>query len=116
MAIVGAGGGTYSFVHVHDAAVATMKALLGAPPGIYNIVDDAPVQLRHWLPVAAQLLGAPAPAAMDEALARQKLGDMVVYVFNEQSGASNSKAKKALDWQPTIASWQTGFERLYAAA
>jgi nucleoside-diphosphate-sugar epimerase len=93
-----------------------MKALLHPQPGIYNIVDDAPVKLKHWLPVAARLLGAPAPVPMDEALARQKLGDLMVYVYNEQSGASNSKAKKALDWQPAIASWQTGFERLYAAA
>lgn len=115
MAIVGAGNGTYSFVHVHDAAAATMKALLGAPPGIYNIVDDAPVKLRDWLPVAARLLGAPAPAPMDEALARRKLGDMMVYIYNEQSGASNQKARKALDWKPAIGSWQTGFERLYAA-
>ncbi len=116
MAIVGAGDGTYSFVHVRDAAAATIKALLHAQPGIYNIVDDAPVQLKHWLPVAARLLGAPAPAPMEEALARQKLGDMMVYIFNEQSGASNLKAKQALDWQPSIESWQTGFERLYAAA
>ena len=116
MAIVGAGNGTYSFVHVHDAAAATMKALRDAQPGIYNIVDDAPVPLRHWLPVAARLLGAPAPAAMDEALARPKLGDMMVYIYNEQSGASNLKAKKALDWQPAIASWEEGFERLYAAS
>jgi nucleoside-diphosphate-sugar epimerase len=100
---------------VRDAAAATMKALLHAQPGIYNIVDDAPVQLKHWLPVAARLLCAPAPAPMEEALARQKLGDMMVYIFNEQSGASNLKAKQALDWQPSIESWQTGFERLYAA-
>jgi nucleoside-diphosphate-sugar epimerase len=115
MAIVGAGDGTYSFVHVHDAAAATMKALRHAQPGVYNIVDDAPVRLRHWLPVAARLLGGPAPAHMDEALARQKLGDMMVYIFNEQSGASNLKAKKALDWEPTIPSWEIGFKRLYAA-
>ena len=116
MAVVGAGNGTYSFVHVHDAAAATMKALRHAQPGIYNIVDDAPVKLKHWLPVAARLLGGPAPVQMDEALARQKLGDMMVYVFNEQSGASNLKAKKALDWEPTIPSWEIGFKRLYAAA
>jgi nucleoside-diphosphate-sugar epimerase len=53
---------------------------------------------------------------MDEALARQKLGDMMVYIFNEQSGASNLKAKKALGWRPAIPSWEEGFKRLYAAA
>ena len=115
MPIVGAGGGTYSFVHVHDAAVATMKALTRGEPGIYNIVDDAPAKLSEWLPAVARLLDAPSPAHMDEALAREKLGDMLVYIFNEQSGASNLKAKKVLAWEPTIASWATGFKTLYSA-
>jgi len=116
MPIVGAGNGTYSFVHVADAAAATMKALSGAEPGIYNIVDDAPAPLSQWLPVAASLLGAPAPARMDEALAREKLGDMLVYIFNQQSGAGNLKAKQALGWRPAIASWRSGFEALYKTA
>lgn len=114
MPIVGAGNGTYSFVHVHDAALATMKALTQGEPGIYNIVDDAPAKLSEWLPFAASLLEAPAPAHMEEALAREKLGDMLVYIFNEQSGASNLKAKKALSWTPALSSWRVGFESLYA--
>jgi nucleoside-diphosphate-sugar epimerase len=116
MPIVGTGAGTYSFVHVHDAARATVQALSEAAPGIYNIVDDVPVKLSQWLPVAARLLGAPAPTQMDEALARQKFGDMLVYVYNEQSGASNSKARRALGWAPTIASWEAGFKGLYVPA
>ncbi|HSW22514.1 MAG TPA: NAD(P)-dependent oxidoreductase [Burkholderiaceae bacterium] len=116
MALVGGGNGTYSFVHVHDAAAATLKALQHAPPGIYNIVDDAPAPLKQWLPVAARLLDAPAPGHMDEAVARAKLGDMLVYVFNEQSGASNLKAKQLLDWCPATPSWEDGFKRLYASA
>lgn len=114
MPIVGTGNGTYSFIHVRDAAAATMKALTATAPGIYNIVDDAPARLREWLPVAAELLGAPPPSTMDEALARQKLGDMRVYIFNEQSGASNQKAKAALAWEPSIPSWRLGFKELYA--
>ena len=116
MPIVGAGDGNYSFVHVSDAAAATMRALTLGESGIYNIVDDVPVRLGEWLPVAAQLLGAPPPGHMAEALAREKLGDMLVYVFNEQSGASNRKAKQALGWKPSIPSWRTGFEALYAPA
>jgi nucleoside-diphosphate-sugar epimerase len=115
MPIVGTGSGTYSFVHVHDAALATMKALTGAQPGIYNIVDDSPARLSHWLPVVAKLLDAPPPAHMDEALARKKLGDMLVYIFNEQSGASNSKARKVLGWEPSIPSWEEGFKSLYGS-
>jgi nucleoside-diphosphate-sugar epimerase len=114
MAIVGAGDGTYSFVHVRDAALATMIALHRGASGIYNIVDDTPVKLREWLPFTAKLLGAPPPATLPETLAREKLGDLMVYVFNEQSGASNAKARRLLDWQPTIPSWQRGFERIFA--
>ena len=59
---------------------------------------------------------APPPAHLDEVVAREKLGDLLTYVFNEQSGASNLKAKKALDWEPAIPSWRQGFEDLYATA
>ncbi len=111
--IVGAGAGTYSFIDLRDAAAATLKVLARDASGIFNIVDDSPVRLSEWLPVAAKLLGAPAPGHIDEALARQKLGDMRVYYLNEQRGASNAKAKRAFDWQPAFPSWRTGFEALY---
>lgn len=114
--LIGEGAGTYSFVHVEDAARATMKALLGAKPGIYNIVDDDPARLGEWLPFVAALLHAPAPASLDEATARRSLGDMLVYILNEQRGASNAKAKRELGWEPQISSWREGFERLYAAS
>ena len=112
--IVGAGAGTYSFIDLRDAAAATLKVLARDASGIFNIVDDSPVRLSEWLPVAAKLLGAPAPGHIDEALARQKLGDMRVYYLNEQRGASNAKAKRAFDWRPAFPSWRTGFEALYS--
>jgi nucleoside-diphosphate-sugar epimerase len=114
MPIVGGGNGTYSFIDLRDAAAATVKALEHDASGIFNIVDDSPVRLSEWLPIAAQLLGAPAPGHMDEALARQKLGDLRVYYMNEQRGASNAKAKRELDWQPAFPSWRAGFEALYS--
>ncbi len=112
--IVGEGAGTYSFIHVDDAARATMKALTRAKPGIYNIVDDEPARLRDWLPFVATLLNAPAPVTMDETAARHALGDMLVYIMNEQRGASNAKAKRELDWEPRFRSWREGFKALYA--
>jgi 2-alkyl-3-oxoalkanoate reductase len=114
MAIVGAGNGMYSFIGLRDAALATMQALTRGA-GIYNIVDDHAARLNEWLPVAAKLLNAPAPGHIDEAIARAKLGDMFVYTMNEQRGASNAKAKRELDWQPQVASWQRGFAELYSA-
>lgn len=114
--IVGAGAGTYSFIHVDDAARATMKALTLAKPGIYNIVDDDPARLSEWLPVVARLLHAPAPGHMDESAARRSLGDMLVYIMNEQRGASNAKAKRELQWEPRTPSWREGFNTIYAAS
>ena len=113
MPIVGSGAGTYSFINLHDAAAATAKALAHDATGIFNIVDDSPVQLREWLPIVAKLLGAPAPGHMDETVARQKLGDLRFYYMDQQRGASNAKAKRAFNWQPAFPSWQTGFEELY---
>jgi nucleoside-diphosphate-sugar epimerase len=111
--IVGDGAGTYSFINLRDAAAATIKVLAHEARGIYNIVDDSPVRLSEWLPVAAKLLDAPAPGHMDEALARQKFGDMRLYYMNEQRGASNAKAKRDFNWQPAFPSWRAGFEALY---
>ena len=113
MPIVGAGAGTYSFINLRDAAAATVEVLTSNATGIYNIVDDSPVRWNQLLPFAAKLLGAPAPGHMDEALARQKFGDMRVYYMNEQRGASNAKAKRELNWQPASPSWRAGFEALY---
>jgi 2-alkyl-3-oxoalkanoate reductase len=114
MPIVGDGAGTYSFINLQDAAAATVQALARETSGIYNIVDDSPVRLSEWLPVAAKLLGAPAPGHEDEAPARKRIGDMRVYYQNEQRGASNAKAKRELGWQPAFPSWRAGFEALYS--
>jgi 2-alkyl-3-oxoalkanoate reductase len=114
MPIIGAGAGTYSFINLIDAAEATVKILAQESSGIYNIVDDSPARLSEWLPFAAALLDAPAPGHIDEALARQTLGDMRVYYLNEQRGASNAKAKRAFNWEPRFPSWRTGFEALYS--
>ena len=111
--LVGSGAGTYSFIDLRDAAAATIQALAHDTPGIYNIVDDSPVPLNEWLPFAARLLGAPPPNREDAAAARERIGDIRVYYMNEQRGASNAKAKRALDWKPAHPSWRAGFEALY---
>jgi nucleoside-diphosphate-sugar epimerase len=115
MAIVGQGAGVYSFIQLRDAALATLQALTRGQ-GIYNIVDDHPAALNEWLPIAANILKAPAPGHLDEVTARAKLGDMFVYTMNEQRGASNAKAKRELNWQPLMPSWKKGFSELYNAS
>lgn len=114
MPIVGNGAGTYSFIHVDDAAAATVNALTRGDTGIYNIVDDDPAPLRDWLPVAAELLGGPPPQHVDAETVRAKLGDMMVYIYDEQRGASNVKAKRVLEWQPRLKSWREGFKQIYS--
>jgi nucleoside-diphosphate-sugar epimerase len=114
--IVGQGAGTYSFINLRDAAAATLEVLDHEANGIYNIVDDTPVRLSEWLPVAAKLLGAPVPGHEGEESARKRIGDLRVYYMNEQRGASNAKARHEFNWQPAYASWRDGFAELYANA
>jgi nucleoside-diphosphate-sugar epimerase len=115
MSIVGAGAGTYSFIGLEDAALATMQAIT-CGRGIYNVVDDHPVRLSEWVPYVANLLRAPTPPRVDIETMRAKFGDLFIYTMNEQRGASNAKAKRELDWHPLVRSWEQGFCELYSHA
>jgi nucleoside-diphosphate-sugar epimerase len=114
--IVGEHGGTYSFVHLEDAARATREVLASAKPGVYNIVDDEPATLATWTKEMARLLGAPEPPVMDVEAARANLGNMLTYILAEQRGASNAKARHKLGWTPRVSSWRQGFAELYGRA
>ncbi|HEU5142225.1 MAG TPA: NAD(P)-dependent oxidoreductase [Solirubrobacterales bacterium] len=107
--IVGEGTGVFSFIHVEDAAGATVAALERGPAGIYNVVDDEPAPMREWLPVYAELLGAKPPFRVPFWLARLAAGRSVATTAVEMRGASNEKAKRELGWQPRYASWRQGF-------
>ena len=107
--VVGPGTGTFSFLHVEDAAAATVAALDRGAPGIYNVVDDEPAELREWLPVYAEALGARPPRHVPVWLARLVAGGSAVQMAVELRGASNAKAKRELAWQPRYPSWRYGF-------
>lgn len=107
--IVGRGSGIFSFIHIDDAAAATVAAIEGGRPGIYNIVDDEPSPLRDWLPSYAQALGAPRPRRVFAFLARLVAGKYGLYAMTAQRGATNAKAKRELGWSPSVATWRTGF-------
>lgn len=107
--IIGNGGGVFTFIHVEDAAAATVLALHHGEPGIYNIVDDEPAPLRVWLPLYADWLEAPRPRRLPKFIGRLAAGRFGVYYLTEQRGASNQKAKAELGWQPAHASWRAGF-------
>ena len=113
--IVGKGTGTFSFVSTDDAAAATVAAVEGGPPGVYNVVDDEPAPLREWLPVYAEALGTKRPMRVPFWLARLAAGEQTARAAVEMRGASNAKAKRELEWRPEQPSWRQGFADLLGA-
>lgn len=107
--IVGPGTGVASFIHVEDAATATVAALDRGAPGIYNVVDDEPAPMHEWLPLYAEALGAKPPRRVPVWLARLVAGKLAVEFGVNLRGASNAKAKRELGWEPRYASWRDGF-------
>ena len=106
--IVGKGTGMTSYVHLHDAATATVAALERGR-GIYNIVDDEPAPAREWLPAYAEAIGARRPLRIPAWLARMVAGGMIARLATDIRGASNARAKAELGWQPALPSWREGF-------
>jgi nucleoside-diphosphate-sugar epimerase len=109
--LVGDGSGMMSFIHLHDAAAATVLALDADGPAIYNVTDDEPAPMREWLPVLAAALGARPPRRVPEWIGRLIMGsglDMLI----QARGAANAKAKKELDWTPRYATWREGFRTI----
>jgi nucleoside-diphosphate-sugar epimerase len=113
--IVGDGGGIWSFVHVEDAAAATVLALERGEAGIYNVVDDEPAPVRDWLPALAAAIGAKPPRHVPPWLARLVAGDAGVVLMTEIRGASNAKAKRDLGWTLGQPSWREGFPAAYGS-
>jgi 2-alkyl-3-oxoalkanoate reductase len=113
--VIGNGEGVMSFVHLDDAARATVIALEHKGPGIFNIVDDDPAALREWLPVLANVLGAKPPRHFPAWLARLIAGQDAVNMGTQTRGASNTKAKNELGWELRYPSWREGFVAAYAS-
>ena len=112
--MVGSGGGVWSFVHIEDAAEATVAAVQRGRRGIYNIVDDQPAAVAEWLPAVASALGAKPPHRVPRSLGRLLAGEPATVMMTEARGASNAKAKRELGWQPSHPSWREGFGELAA--
>jgi nucleoside-diphosphate-sugar epimerase len=112
--IVGDGGGYTSWIHLEDAAAATVLALEHDGPAIYNIVDDEPAPVREWLPVFAEALGAKPPRRVPTWLARLMAGEAAVVMGTTARGASNAKAKRELGWTLRYPSWREAFPEVYA--
>jgi nucleoside-diphosphate-sugar epimerase len=107
--VVGKGGGVWSFIHIADAADATVAAIEHGRRGAYNVVDDDPAAVAEWLPALAEELGAKKPMRVPRFVGRMFAGDVGVMMMTEVRGASNEKAKRELGWRPAHPSWRQGF-------
>ncbi|HWB08182.1 MAG TPA: NAD(P)-dependent oxidoreductase [Pirellulales bacterium] len=105
--IVGRGEAVWSWIHIDDAALATVAAL-AAPPGVYHIVDDDPAPVNRWLPAFARSVGAPPPLQVTEQAALQTAGADAVYYATKLRGASNEKARRLLGFKPRRLEWLAG--------
>ncbi len=111
--LVGDGGGFMSFVHLDDAAAATVLALDHDHSAVYNIVDDEPAPMREWLPVLSEAVGAKPPRRVPTRLARLIAGPGLT-MLSEARGSSNDKAGRELGWHPRHPSWREGFATAYS--
>jgi nucleoside-diphosphate-sugar epimerase len=107
--LVGDGGGMWSFIHVADAADATVAAIEHGRRGVYNVVDDDPAPVAEWLPAVAQELGAKKPMHVPRFVGRLFAGQAGLVMMTDIRGASNAKAKRELAWSPAHPSWRQGF-------
>ncbi|HWQ00034.1 MAG TPA: NAD(P)-dependent oxidoreductase [Vicinamibacterales bacterium] len=107
--LVGAAPGVWSWIHIDDAAAATVAAVEAGITGAFNIVDDEPAPVSEWLPYLAEVLGAKPPRRVPVWLARLVAGEAVVHMTTRIPGASNAKAGRELGWRPRWASWRQGF-------
>lgn len=107
--VVGAGTGIWSFIHIEDAATATLAAVEGGPAGVYNVVDDEPAPVAEWAPALAAAVGAKRPRRVPRWVGRLAAGEAAVTAMTELRGASNDKAKRELGWRLRYPSWRKGF-------
>jgi nucleoside-diphosphate-sugar epimerase len=108
--LVGGGTGYVSWVHLDDAASATVLAVEQQAKGVFNIVDDEPAPASEWLPYLAECAGAKPPRRVPAWLARLLAGKMMVGIVTEGRGFSNAKAKRELGWELRYPSWRQGFK------
>ena len=113
--IVGKGMGVWSFLHIDDAAAATLIAIESEAAGLFNIVDDDPAPVSEWLPELARVVGAKPPLHIPVWLGRLLVGDAGVEMMTNTRGSSNAKARITLSWKPVFSSWREGFQHGLAA-
>jgi nucleoside-diphosphate-sugar epimerase len=107
--LIGSAAGIWSFVHVDDAAAATVLAVERGPRGVYNVVDDDPAPVSDWLPYLADVIGAKPPRRVPAWVGRLAAGEAITSMSTRIRGSSNAKARRELRWVPRYRSWREGF-------
>jgi 2-alkyl-3-oxoalkanoate reductase len=107
--VISDGAGVWSWIHIDDAAAATVAAVEGGGSGVYNVTDDEPARVSEWLPYLAEAIGAKRPMRVPVWLARIMAGSVAVRWMTEGRGSSNEKARRELGWQPRWRTWRDGF-------
>ena len=107
--LVGGGGGVWSFIHIADAAEATVAAIEHGSRGVYNVVDDDPAPVAEWLPTLTRMLSGKKPRRVPRFVVRMVAGEAGLVMMTDVRGASNAKAKRELAWLPAHPSWRQGF-------
>ena len=110
--LIGGGGGIWSFIHIADAAEATVAAVEHGTRGVYNVVDDDPAPVAVWLAELTHMLSGKKPRRMPRLVLRLVAGEGGVVMMTDARGASNAKAKRELAWIPAHPSWRQGFAAL----
>jgi nucleoside-diphosphate-sugar epimerase len=113
--VIGSGAGVWSFIHIEDAADATVAAIDRGRRGVYNVVDDDPARVGEWLPAVAQRIGAKPPMRVPRLVGRLLAGEAATVLLTDIRGASNAKAKRELGWQPRR-SWRRDLGQAHGAA
>jgi len=108
--VVGGGAGYCSWVHLDDAASATVLAVEQKARGVFNIVDDEPAPASEWLPYLAACAGAKRPMRVPKWLARLLAGQVAVTMMTQGRGFSNARARRELGWELRYPSWRQGFK------
>jgi nucleoside-diphosphate-sugar epimerase len=110
--LVGRAAGHSSWIHLDDAASATVLAVEQRARGVFNIVDDEPAPAADWLPYLAECAGAGRPLRVPVWLARLVAGEQAVVIMTQGRGFSNAKAKRELGWELRHPSWRQGFKEV----
>lgn len=92
--------GILPFVHVADAAAASVRALEhGAPGAVYNIVDNGPATWRDLHVARAAALDAPEPTAYPSWLLRALAPFAAELLTRTSMRVSNARAISELGWR-----------------